>query len=149
MASNENTPLIKPFNPLDKQNLGESVADALLEVSVQPVPPDTFIGAGVYVLYYTGAFPAYAELSEVNRDDQSPYMNSLRGGYCHGVMSLIHTMVTSSGRMPCELPTLPEIVSKRSASSVRLLSVNLRLVAAKISTSLSLRKPPLTEDPYK
>jgi hypothetical protein len=70
MASNENTPLIKPFNPLDKRNLGESVADALLEVSVQPIPPDAFIGAGVYVLYYTGAFPAYAELSEVNRDDQ-------------------------------------------------------------------------------
>jgi hypothetical protein len=68
MVSRENSLVIKPFNPLDKQNLGESVADALLEVSVQSLPPAPFIGAGVYALYYTGSFSAYKELSKVNKD---------------------------------------------------------------------------------
>lgn len=61
---------VKPFNPLDKRHLGESVADALLETKVQQLPPDPFIGAGVYALYYTGSFSAYGRLSEVNRNNQ-------------------------------------------------------------------------------
>ncbi|MDR0649492.1 MAG: Eco29kI family restriction endonuclease [Synergistaceae bacterium] len=73
MASKETPPAIKPFNPLDKRNLGESVADALLEIGVQILPPDAFIGAGVYALYYTGSFPTYAELSEVNSEHQFRY----------------------------------------------------------------------------
>ena len=66
----EEIPKLRPFNPLDKRNLGESVADALLEVPTQQLPPQPFIGAGVYVLYYTGPFPVYAPLAEVNRDGQ-------------------------------------------------------------------------------
>jgi len=66
----ENKPIIKPFNPLDKRNLGESIADALLETKAHPLPPEPFIGAGVYALYYTGAFPAYSQLTEINRDGQ-------------------------------------------------------------------------------
>ena len=66
----ENKPVIKPFNPLDKRNLGESVADALLDTKPQPMPPEPFIGAGVYALYYTGSFSAYGQLAEVNRDGQ-------------------------------------------------------------------------------
>jgi hypothetical protein len=73
MVSRENPPAVKPFNPLDKQNLGESVADALLEVSVQSLPPAPFIGAGVYALYYTGTFRVYKELSKVNQGDQFRY----------------------------------------------------------------------------
>lgn len=61
---------IKPYNPLDKRHLGESVADALLDTKIQPLPPDPFIGAGVYVLYYTGSFSAYGQLSAVNNDGQ-------------------------------------------------------------------------------
>ena len=63
-------PVIEPYNPLDKRNLGESVADALLDTEVQPLPPAPFIGAGVYAIYYTGAFPAYMLLSEANCDGQ-------------------------------------------------------------------------------
>jgi hypothetical protein len=56
-----------PFNPLDKRNLGESVADALLFTEPTALPPEPFIGAGVYVLYYVGRFPAYSILAEKNR----------------------------------------------------------------------------------
>jgi hypothetical protein len=63
--------VLTPFNPLDKRNLGESVAEALLATPAQPLPPEPFMGAGVYALYYTGSFPAYRLLSEKNRDGQS------------------------------------------------------------------------------
>ncbi len=56
-----------PFNPLDKFNLGRSVAEALL--GRKPVALDglaRFQGAGIYALYYTGSFPAYQALSSRN-----------------------------------------------------------------------------------
>ena len=62
--------IVKPFNPLDKRNLGESVAAALLETQAQPLPPEPFTGTGVYAIYYTGSFSAYGRLSEVNHDGQ-------------------------------------------------------------------------------
>lgn len=61
---------IEPFNPLDKTNLGESIAEAMLHQSVGPLPPDPFIGAGIYALYYIGGFPLYIEVAEKNRNDQ-------------------------------------------------------------------------------
>ena len=66
-------PIIKPFNPLDKLNLGESVANALLKTKVQPLPPEPFIGAGVYSLYYTGSFSAYSQLVENNKGQHCLY----------------------------------------------------------------------------
>lgn len=63
----ENKP---PFNPLDKLNLAVSVADAMLEQGVQPLPPtQRFPGAGVYAIYYTGSFPAYRKIAEQNKKD--------------------------------------------------------------------------------
>ncbi len=60
---------IPPFNPLDKKNLGESVAEAMLQQPVGPLPPtDPFIGAGIYALYYQGNFPVYREVTRRNRD---------------------------------------------------------------------------------
>jgi len=64
---NENQ-TIKPFNPLDKRNLGDSVADALLATQIQALPPTQFVGAGVYAIYYIGSFSAYERLSELNRN---------------------------------------------------------------------------------
>lgn len=58
------------YNPLDKINLGKSVADALLEQPVHPldaIPP--FEGAGIYVLYYRGPFPAYAPIAAANAEE--------------------------------------------------------------------------------
>ena len=59
----------EPYNPLAKQNLGESVADALLRVTVRPMS-DTghLVGAGVYAIYYTGGFKAYRQLKERNAE---------------------------------------------------------------------------------
>ena len=58
-----------PFNPLDKKNLGVSVADALLERDFSPLPPDApFIGAGIYAIYYRGPHPAYQAVVERTQD---------------------------------------------------------------------------------
>ena len=60
-----------PYNPLDKKNLGISVADALLARPMDALPPqEQFMGAGIYAIYYTGPFPAYRAISDANRDGQ-------------------------------------------------------------------------------
>jgi hypothetical protein len=59
------------YNPLDKLRLGENVAKALLARSISDLPPcETFAGAGIYALYYTGPFPAYRKVAERNTKDQ-------------------------------------------------------------------------------
>lgn len=59
----------KPYNPLDKINLGKSVADALLERPALPLGDlEPFRGAGVYALYYTGDLEIYSPLAEKNRE---------------------------------------------------------------------------------
>lgn len=56
------------FNPLDKRNLGRSVVDALLERPVHPLAnTPQFSGAGIYAIYYKGAYAAYAPLAALNR----------------------------------------------------------------------------------
>ena len=56
------------YNPLDKRNLGISVADALLTRPPMGLPPPApFLGAGIYALYYNGDYPAYAPLAERNQ----------------------------------------------------------------------------------
>ncbi|WP_337170889.1 Eco29kI family restriction endonuclease [Gemmatimonas aurantiaca] len=63
-----------PFNPLDKKNLGTSVAEALLAQPIGPLPPTSaFIGAGVYALYYTGEFPHYEAISALNKRKPSSW----------------------------------------------------------------------------
>jgi hypothetical protein len=60
-----------PYNPLDKRNLGVSVADALLERPLLPLPPaDAFGGAGIYAIYYVGKFKAYQPIAERTRDNK-------------------------------------------------------------------------------
>jgi hypothetical protein len=56
-----------PYNPLHKSNLGISVTQALLAKSADSLPPqDSFDGAGIYVIYYTGKFPLYKAIAERN-----------------------------------------------------------------------------------
>lgn len=60
-----------PYNPLDKKNLGVSVADALLAQPVGPLPPEEkFMGAGIYVIYYVGSYEPYLPLAEANRENR-------------------------------------------------------------------------------
>lgn len=55
---------IIPFNPLDKKNLGASVAEAMLEQKARPLGElKPFFGVGIYAIYYTGDFPEYAPLA--------------------------------------------------------------------------------------
>ena len=59
-------PVLQPFNPLDKRNLAESVTDAMLARPVVPLPPEPFVGAGIYAIYYVGCFPLYQEIARRN-----------------------------------------------------------------------------------
>ena len=68
MASKNAIPVIKPFNPLDKNNLGKSIADAVINSPIHHLPPEPFIGAGVYMLYYVGNYPPYKLLAERNKN---------------------------------------------------------------------------------
>jgi hypothetical protein len=76
----------QPYNPLDKLRLAESVVKAMLERSVEPLPPpDPFIAAGIYAIYYTGSFEAYRLIAEGNRNgdfEQAIYVGKAipRGG---------------------------------------------------------------------
>lgn len=61
----------EPFNPLNKKNLGFSVAEAMLQKAVEPLPPlASFLGAGIYAIYYTGKFPVYKPIVDKNKNDK-------------------------------------------------------------------------------
>jgi len=57
----------RPYNPLEKRRLAESIVRELLEHDVHPLPPTRrFPGAGIYAIYYRGDFPLYRPLSQAN-----------------------------------------------------------------------------------
>ena len=59
-----------PYNPLDKRNLAESVATALLKRPVGPLPPIvSFDGAGIYAIYYGGSFRPYRSMAAKNKGE--------------------------------------------------------------------------------
>lgn len=65
------TAKVIPFNPLDKKNLGASVAEALLSKEAHPLGElHQFEGAGIYAIYYTGDFEAYQQVSRLNANGQ-------------------------------------------------------------------------------
>lgn len=68
MSRSDGIPVIVPYNPLDKRNLGASVAREMLASEAHPLPPESFIGAGVYALYYRGDFAPYRKLAAINAD---------------------------------------------------------------------------------
>jgi hypothetical protein len=58
------------FNPLDKRNLGVSIADAIFKKAVLPLKGlVSFNGAGIYAIYYKGSFSLYANISAKNKKD--------------------------------------------------------------------------------
>ena len=59
------------YNPLDKINLARSIELELLTSATQLLSEvGEIAGAGVYVIYYAGPFPAYAPVAEGNKDGQ-------------------------------------------------------------------------------
>lgn len=59
-----------PYNPLDKINLGKSVAEALLDRPDYPLAAvPAFNGAGIYVIYYLGQYGPYAEIGAANSEE--------------------------------------------------------------------------------
>lgn len=62
---------IVPFNPLDKRRLGESVGQTMLRQPVLPLAGlESFDGAGIYAVYYTGDFAGYEAIAECNRNNR-------------------------------------------------------------------------------
>ena len=59
-----------PYNPLEKFNIARSIE---IELLVRPAHAlsrtDEILGAGVYVIYYTGSFQSYRPVAEANRKD--------------------------------------------------------------------------------
>lgn len=59
------------YNPLDKLSLAKSIEGELLSRPVASLDdPGLIIGAGVYAIYYSGAFPQYAPLVRKNSGGQ-------------------------------------------------------------------------------
>lgn len=53
------------FDPLDYRTIAKTVMHALLAAPPEPLPPaEEFNGAGVYAIYYDGAFPPYAPIRD-------------------------------------------------------------------------------------
>lgn len=76
----------EPFNPLDKIHLAENISRVLAEQPLSGMPPDSFVGAGIYALYYKGPFQAYKPVS--SSDFTSPiYVGSAlpEGGRTGGI----------------------------------------------------------------
>jgi Eco29kI restriction endonuclease len=58
---------LKVYNPLEKLNLAQSIKRAILSSDVIPLSLSKgVLGAGVYVIYYSGNFAAYSSLREKN-----------------------------------------------------------------------------------
>ena len=88
MAKKSDYPVFEPFNPLDKRHLGASVANALLESDTYPLPPDPFIGAGVYALYYiiiSVIFPPMKFWRKLTVTKNTPVLSMLERLYLMGL----------------------------------------------------------------
>lgn len=72
----DNRGLAKAYNPLDKENLGTSVREALLKAPILAMTDlvvksklrysNKFDGAGIYAIYYVGSFLAYTSIASQN-----------------------------------------------------------------------------------
>lgn len=67
------TSQVLPFNPLDKKNLGSSVAEALVSATAHPMSAlPAFNGVGIYAIYYCGPFAAYKQIADQNKNKSDP-----------------------------------------------------------------------------
>lgn len=67
------------YNPLDPVNLARSVELTLLQQTAQVLPlEESFVGAGVYALYYQGDFEPYAPISAPDGSGPPIYVGRAR-----------------------------------------------------------------------
>jgi len=60
----------KPYNPLEKRRLAESIVRELLTSEPEPLGElSPFIGVGIYVIYYRGEFGLYGPISALNQEE--------------------------------------------------------------------------------
>ena len=71
---------VTPYNPLDKNSIGDNIVRELIARPVlalpspksqrRGLPPNevSFGGAGIYAIYYVGDFPAYARIAAANAE---------------------------------------------------------------------------------
>jgi hypothetical protein len=55
-----------PYNPLSKRNLAASIVSKLLHQPPEEMPVPRMKGAGIYLIYYIGAFPDYSKITAAN-----------------------------------------------------------------------------------
>lgn len=55
---------MRAYNPLSVDELGRNAARALMAYPSDPLPPESFEGAGVYTLHYSGSFDAYVGMGD-------------------------------------------------------------------------------------
>lgn len=59
---------LEPYDPVSKKNLADGIVRRIARHQTHQLPSsESFVGAGVYLLYYTGPFSAYQELVVSNR----------------------------------------------------------------------------------
>ena len=60
-----------PYNPLAKRNLAANIVTKLLQQAPEALPPSArFVGAGIYLIYYTGDFAPYKPIADANRSSR-------------------------------------------------------------------------------
>ncbi len=83
----------KPYNPLEKRRLAESIVRELLVRPAEPLPPpELFVGAGIYLIYYTGEHLLYKPLAALNNTEptypiyvgQAAGPGARKGGFAEG-----------------------------------------------------------------
>lgn len=89
----------KPYNPLDRVELGRSIVRALLAKRLSPLPPaQRFPGAGLYAIYYRGTLPLYAPIARPRggEGDVPIYVGRARPpGSRKGLVQSLETITTA------------------------------------------------------
>jgi hypothetical protein len=101
-----------PFNPLDKINLGNSVANAILKSEMHSLPPAEFKGIGIYALYYFGNNPLYSYITKYNRENEIGWPiyvgKAIAKGGRKGVLGNVNTGKNIYNRLKKHAKTIEE-----------------------------------------
>ncbi len=92
---------MRDYNPLSVDELGRNAVRALMDYPADQLPPaESFNGAGVYTIHYSGAFDAYADMGDTpiyvgKADMPGKRQGRTRGGHSARVL---HRRLTEHSR---------------------------------------------------